>query len=164
MNTAQERAQEIRRRYRFKRPSDIERVLCSENVQATRFPLAGRLEEIVVLNQVAICDSIEDARHVFELLAHALGHYILHAGNQMDLLAPPHTMLAERWEHQAWDFAFELLMPARKVEAFLRSGWSEDDVRDAFEVSAEFYRRRMQAFQKEYAHLFFVQDAADLLP
>jgi Zn-dependent peptidase ImmA (M78 family) len=164
MNTAQARAQEIRHRYRFKRPSDIERVLYAENIQVTRFPLTGRLEEIVVLNQVAIRDSIKDVRHIFELLAHALGHYLLHAGNQMDLLAPPHTMLAEKWEHQAWDFAFELLMPAQKVETLLQSGWSEDDLREAFEVSTEFYQRRMQALQREYAQLFFLQDAADLLP
>jgi Zn-dependent peptidase ImmA (M78 family) len=70
----------------------------------------------------------------------------------MDLLAPPHTVLAEKWERQAWDFAFELLMPARKVETFLRNGWGEDDLQEAFEVSAEFYERRMQAFQREYAN------------
>lgn len=151
MNTAQVRARDVRRQYKFTHPGDIERVLQAQNIEVVRFPLEGRLEEIVVFDHIAIRDSIEDQRHVYELLAHAFGHYLLHTGNQLLLVLPRGTVLADKWERQAWDFAYELLMPAEVVEEYLREGWSETDLRDHFEVSGEFYQARMEAFRKEFA-------------
>ncbi len=151
MNTAQERAHEVRRRYDVQHPCDIERVLGGENVEVMRFPLEGRLDEMIVFNFVAVRDSIEDARLVYELLAHALGHYLLHAGNQIEFVLPPNTLLADQWERQAWDFAFELFMPAALVETSLQDGWSDSDLQEDFEVSDEFFRRRMEAFRRDLA-------------
>jgi IrrE N-terminal-like domain len=151
MNTAQERAREIRQRHALRCPGDMERVLEEENVEFVRFPLAGRLDELIVLNTIAVRDSIEDSREVYELLAHALGHYLLHAGNQLEFVLPIHLPLSDQWERQAWDFAFELLTPADLVETRLREGWSESDLQDDFEVRDEFFQRRMEAFRRDLA-------------
>ncbi len=149
MNTAQERAREVRHRYRFTRPSDLERVLRAENMEVVRFPLVGRLRELMTFNYVAIQDSLQDQRSINELLAHALGHYLLHVGNQLVFEFPEDAVPAAKLERQAWDFAFELLMPAQMVESRLREGWSDADLREHFEVSDEFYQSRMEAFRAE---------------
>jgi len=96
-------------------------------------------------------DSIEDARQVYELLAHALGHYLLHAGNQIEFVLPTNMLLADQWERQAWDFAFELFMPANLVAARLLDGWSDADLQEDFEVSDEFFRRRMETLRRDRA-------------
>ena len=150
MNTAQERAREVRLRHNLQSPSDLERVLAAENMEVIRFPLEGRLDEIIVYNFVAIRDSIEDPRKVFELLAHALAHHLLHAGNQMSFILPSHILLSDQMERQAWDFAFELLMPAALIEARLREGWGHADLQEDFQVRAEFVQRRLEAFRRDY--------------
>jgi Zn-dependent peptidase ImmA (M78 family) len=149
MNTVQARAREIRKRHHFSLPSDIERVMHAENIAVVRFPLAGRLQEMIVFNYVAIQDSIQDQRSIHELLAHALGHFLLHVGNQLVFEFPEDMVPAAKLERQAWDFAFELLMPAEMIEARLGDGWSDADLREHFEVSDEFYRNRMEAFRAE---------------
>jgi Zn-dependent peptidase ImmA (M78 family) len=149
MNTAQERARLIRAHHRLQRPSDIERVLEEENVEVVRFPLEGRLDEMIVFNVIGVRDSIEDNRRVYELLAHALAHYLLHAGNQIEFILPSNLPLSDLWERQAWDFAFELLMPAARVKARLREGWSDADLQDDFQVTDEFFQNHMDAFRRD---------------
>jgi Zn-dependent peptidase ImmA (M78 family) len=152
MNSAQMRAQEIRRRYHFTRPSDIERVLKAENIQVVRFPLKGRVKEMIVFNFVGLPLSLErDSRERYELLAHALGHYLLHAGNQPFFHLDKDRVVARQWEHQAWDFAHELLMPADKLVRLLREAMNDTDLCEHFQVSEEFFRSRMQAFGEEWA-------------
>lgn len=147
MNSAQRRAQEIRRRYHFTRPSDIERVLKAENVQVVRFPLKGRVQEMIVHNYVGLPFSLDrDSRRCRELLAHALGHYLLHAGNQPFFHLAKERVVARQWEHQAWDFAYELLMPADTLADLLQEPWNAVDLREHFEVSEEFFQKRMEAF------------------
>lgn|SRR5574341_1046235 len=152
MNTAQQRAQEIRRRYRIKCPDDIERVLRSEKIHVVRFPFAGRLQEMIVNGCVGIQASLRNPRRINELLAHALGHYYLHSGNQPFYHLENERVLALQWERQAWDFAFELLMPSRKVERLLRRHWNHANLRDEFQVSKEFYQMRMEAWNEQRAN------------
>jgi hypothetical protein len=152
MNSAQMRAQEIRRRYHFVRPSDIERVLKAENIQVVRFPLKGRVREMIVFNFVGLPLSVErDSREVHELLAHALGHYLLHAGNQPFFHLERDRVVARQWEHQAWDFANELLMPTDTLVRLLQQTWSDVDLCEHFQVSEEFFRKRMEAFREDRA-------------
>jgi hypothetical protein len=48
-----------------------------------RFPFRGRVKEMIVFNFIGLPLSAErNSPETFELLAHALGHYVLHAGNQ----------------------------------------------------------------------------------
>ncbi len=149
MTTSQERANRIRRRYRFKSPSDIERVMDGENVHVVRFPFPGRLQEMIVGNWVAIQSSLKDMHRVHELMAHALGHHLLHEGNQPFYNFNHDRVIAEQWEHQAWDFAFQLLMPTTVVERLLSRCASEDELREHFDVSEEFFEMRFQAYETE---------------
>jgi hypothetical protein len=150
MNSSQQRAQEIRRRYRFTCPGDIDRVLKAVNIQVVHFPLKGRVKEMIVLNFVGLPLSLE--RHSceeHELLAHALGHYLLHAGNQPFFHLAKERVVAWQMEHQAWDFAYELLMPTDAVMHMSQSSWNNVDMQEQFEVSEEFFRRRMRALSGE---------------
>gem|GEM_PF-1296420 len=147
MNTAQQRAREIRRRYRFRRPRDMERVLRAEGLKVLRFPFVGRLQEMIVGNRVGIQSSIRDPRRVNELLAHALGHHLLHSGNQPFYHFQREPVVAQQWERQAWDFAFELLMPTEQIENGLKRRLSDAELREQFEVSEEFYQMRMNAWR-----------------
>jgi hypothetical protein len=149
MNTAQERAREIRRRYRFRRPSDMERVLRAEGLKVLRFPFAGRLQEMIVGNRIGVKSSIRDPRRVNELLAHALGHHLLHSGNQPFYHFQREPIVAQQWERQAWDFTFELLMPVSHLERLLKQSSDEVDLREHFQVSEEFFQNRMEAFRGE---------------
>jgi hypothetical protein len=152
MNSAQQRALEIRRRYRFTCPRDIERVLKAENIQVVRFPLKGRVREVIVRNFVGLPLTLEhDAREKYELLAHALGHFLLHAGNQLFFHLDRDPVIVWQWERQAWDFAYELLMPANTLARLLREAMNNTDLCEHFQVSEEFFRSRMQAFREEWA-------------
>ena len=152
MNLAQQRAQEIRRRHRFTRPRDIERVLKAEQIQVVRFPLKGRLKEMIVYDFIGLALTLErDAREEYELLAHAFGHYLLHAGNQPFFHLAKDRVVARQWEHQAWDFANELLMPTDTLARLLQQTWSDVDLCEHFQVSEEFFRKRMEAFREDWA-------------
>ncbi len=150
MNSAQERAQEIRQRYRLCHPHDIERVLRAEKLSVIRVPFVGRLDEVVAHNWIGIRASLRDARRVRELLAHALGHYLLHSGNQIAWYWEGDRIRASQAERQAWVFAYELLMPARRLEEFLRKQMGDEEIREYFDVTEEFYRDRKQAFKEEW--------------
>ena len=150
MNSAQQRAQEVRRRYHFAGPKDLERVLRAENIFVRRIRFVGRIDEMIVYNYIGIRSSLHDPRRIHELIAHALGHHLLHAGNQPYYYFRGDRTLTLQWEQQAWAFAYELLMPARKLEDLLRQQISDDEVRDYFQVSEEFYRQRKEAFREEW--------------
>ena len=152
MNSAQRRAKEIRRRYHFTRPRDIERVIRAEKIQVVRFPLKGRVKEMIVYNFIGLPFSLaRDSREVRELLAHALGHYYLHAGNQPFFHLDKERVVARQWEHQAWDFAFELLMPADQLLVLLRKPLNAPDLQERFEVTEGFCRKRMEAFEEDHS-------------
>lgn len=147
LNSAQRRAREIRRRYHFSRPSDIERVLKAENVQVMWYPFAGRVKEMIVQNKVGLASSLaRDSRRGRELLAHALGHSLMHSGNQPFFHLEHEPVVARQMEHQAWDFAYELLMPADALMSLSRGSWNAVDLREQSEVSEEFFQKRMEVF------------------
>ena len=153
MNSAQERAQEIRRRFHFSHPQDIDRVLRAEKLSVVRIRFVGRIDEMIVYNYIAIRSSLRDQRRIRELIAHALGHHFLHSGNQPFYYFRGDRTLAKQWERQAWAFAYELLIPARKLEEFLRKQMSDEEIREYFDVTEEFYRDRKQAFREDWSAL-----------
>jgi Zn-dependent peptidase ImmA (M78 family) len=124
------------------------RVLKAEGILVLRFPFAGRLQEMIVGNRIGIQSTIRDPRRINELLAHALGHYFLHAGNQPFYHFQREPIVAQQWERQAWDFAFELLMPASHLERWLKRSWDEVDLREHFQVSEEFFHERMEILRE----------------
>ena len=103
---------------------------------------------MIVFNFIGLPLSTERNSHeAHELMVHALGHYLLHAGNQPFFHLDKSPVVARQMEHQAWDFAYELLMPRSVVVRLLKKSWGEADLRDHFEVSREFFRKRMSALK-----------------
>jgi hypothetical protein len=149
MNSSQRRAYEIRRRYRVTHPSDIERVLAAENIHVVAFPFKGRVSEVIALNWIGLPQSfIRDSREGYELMAHAYGHYLMHAGNQPFFHFRHDPIVSAQMEHQAWDFAFELFIPQVTLARTLRRTRDESDLWEHFQVSRDFFRRRLHAFQE----------------
>ncbi len=151
MSTAERHARALRRRYRIHHPGDLDRVLADKDIPVVRFPFRGRTQEAVVENVIGIAETITDPRAVQELVAHALGHVLMHAGNQLAMLDGGESAAPWQWEQQAWTFAYELLMPAQCIERLLKRGCPEDELQEYFEVSEEFYARRMEAFAAQHA-------------
>jgi Zn-dependent peptidase ImmA (M78 family) len=150
MNSSQQRAYETRRRYRLNRPEDIDRVLEAENLLVIPFPLKGRVNEMMYLNRIALpLDFDRNSPMARELLAHALGHHLLHSGNQLYYHLHHDWIISRQMERQAWDFAFELFIPHNKLARMVRHGCNESDLQDHFQVSEDFFRKRMQAFRGE---------------
>jgi hypothetical protein len=153
MNSSQQRAHEIRRRYRITHPCDIERVLKGENIYVVPYPFKGRVNEVIVLNFIGLpLGFTPHSREGDELLAHALGHYLLHAGNQPFFHLHHDRTVSRQMEHQAWDFAFELFIPQLALARMLQKSRDESDLREHFQVSVDFFKRRLQAFREDGAN------------
>lgn len=151
MNSAEQHGRDTRRRYRVRSPDDIDRVLARKDLDVLLWPFTGRIQESIVLNVIGIATALEDPQQIRELIAHAFGHYLMHAGNQVFILDHVDPVTAWQYEKQAWAFAYELFMPARLVEYFLKHGCQEDELCDYFHVSEEFCRKRMEAFAAQHA-------------
>lgn len=151
MNAAERHARAIRRRYRLRRPGDLDRVLAHQHLTVESWRFAGRVQEAIIGDVIGIAETVQDPRAVRELAAHALGHHLMHKGNQIGMLARGDDVVPWQWEQQAWAFAYELFMPARAVERLLRRGCRDEEMREYFEVSDEFYRERMRAFAAQHA-------------
>jgi hypothetical protein len=89
MSQASQQAAHIRKRYKLSTAVDLELILEKENLELTCFPLKGRVQEIIVGCHIGIKDSMTNTRYRRELIAHALGHHFLHAGNQLFCLNRP---------------------------------------------------------------------------
>jgi len=119
MSEALQRATHIRKEYELSTPVYLEPVLEGEDLEVTRFPLKGRVQEIIVGRRIAIKDCITNTRYFRELIAHALGHYFLHAGNQLFSLSRTDPQRTPSRKRGAREFAFHLLVPEKELEACL---------------------------------------------
>ncbi len=85
-------------------------ILKSEGVQIIYFALAGRLKELYFGDFIILKSGLpEPERH--ELIAHALGHHFLHAGNHFFVSTSDTNPWDKLQERQAEVFAAYLLMP-----------------------------------------------------
>ncbi len=105
---------------------------------------------MIIYNSIAIRSSLRDQRRIRKLIARALGHHFLHPGNQPFYYFRRYRTLAKQWERQTWAFAYELLMPARRLEELLRMQMNDEEIRELFGVTGEFYQDRKQAFAGEW--------------
>jgi len=145
MSQASQRAAHIRKRYKLSTPVDLELILEKEDLEVTRFPLKGRVQEIIVGRHVGIKDSITSARYRRELIAHALGHHFLHAGNQLFSLNRTDLQRTLSQEREAQEFAFHLLVPEKELEACLAQWMDLAEMADHFQVSELFMQARCES-------------------
>ncbi len=104
-------------------PRDLSPLLDRWGLEVVSWPLGGRLREAIIDGVIAIDEGVCDRWRRW-LIAHAVGHHVLHAGASF-YLASSQWVSRVKAERQAEEFAAGLLAP---TAAFAR--------RDAHELAA----------------------------
>ncbi|PIU27931.1 MAG: hypothetical protein COW32_01080 [Candidatus Aquicultor secundus] len=132
MNIARKTALEVVEKY----GNGLQGILDAEGVQIIYFALAGRLKELYFGDFIILKSGLPEAeRH--ELIAHALGHHFLHAGNHFFVSTSDTNPWDKLQERQAEVFAAYLLMP--KV-----NNLSVQEIANSFTVTEKFASFRLK--------------------
>jgi Zn-dependent peptidase ImmA (M78 family) len=105
MNTAKRKAQEVIEKY----GTNLQDILDGEDIGIIEESMTGRLKELFFGDFIVLEESLSDAEKQ-ELIAHALGHHFLHAGNHLAASLGTYSW-DKLQERQADVFAAYLLMP-----------------------------------------------------
>ncbi len=144
MSVASQRAAPIWKRYKLSTPVDVEAILEGEDLKVTRFPLKGRVQEMVVGHHVAVKNSITDTRYVRELMGHVLGDHFLHAGNQLFCLNQTDLQRTLSQGREAREFAFHLLVLEGELRVCLAQRMDLTEMADHFQVPELLMQARCQ--------------------
>ena len=134
MTRAQRRGADLRRKLGLTGRVDAEAVANMHGYPVVRWPLVKQ-KEIEVDGFIGIAERLgpEESRWY---IAHALGHKMMHEGNQLWVYKK--TMLGARYEREADDFAHSLLTD--DLEAIREGLTCSLEVADYFGVPEEFIR------------------------
>jgi Zn-dependent peptidase ImmA (M78 family) len=109
MNTAKRKALEVIEKY----GNNLQDILESEGIEVLEVELSGRLKELYFGEAIVLKDTLPEAEKQ-ELIAHALGHHFLHAGNHLAASSGSYSW-DKLQERQADVFAAYLLMPKLRL-------------------------------------------------
>lgn len=155
MNRAFDKAKEIENRF----GNDPVQVAEKLGLSVLEEDLEGRLREVYFGDSIVIRRDLADTEKR-ELVAHAIGHHLLHAGNHLSIQRRVYSF-GNYHERQANVFAAFLLMPEKELNARLYEGITTAELSEAFQVSeslAEFRLKLRAALcmrelpQKEHDH------------
>ena len=134
MKRAQRKALELRRELCLHGEVDVEEVASLVGMEVVTWPLTV-LKEMVIGDFICVARRL-DTRWRRWVIAHAIGHRLMHPGNHTWIRF--HTGLGHRFEREAEDFACFLLLDAREaVDAGLSESW---EVAEHFGVPDELVR------------------------
>lgn len=135
-----DRANEINRRY----GNDLNGI--AENLGLTVIPqkLEGRLTEFYFPGAIVIGLHLSKKRKR-ELIAHAIGHHLFHAGNHLSMQKRIYSF-GNYHEKQANVFAAVLLMPTDELLRLLKAKPRMDEIADYFRVTEELVRLRLMVW------------------
>ncbi len=138
MNTARRKAEEVYRKY----GNNLEEILSREGIEVLEVPLKGRFKEIYFGDYVVIrADLTEEEKR--ELIAHAIGHHFLHAGNH--LVFAQYTYSIDNYqERQANVFAAYLLVPDERLHKYSDVNVNTFQLSEDFRVTEDFARFRLE--------------------
>ena len=126
MNKAQRKAVELRRKLGLRGRVDAEEVANILGLEVVPRPM-GVQEEMMVAEYIGVGEEL-DSRWRRWVIAHAIGHRLLHPGNH--LWTRKHTDLGKPYEREAEDFALALLVDAQEAR--------EEGLRELWEVAEHF--------------------------
>lgn len=131
MNLAQRKAVELRRRLGLRGRVEAEEVASILGLEVQPWPLEVQ-EEMLLGRYIGVAERLDHRRRRW-VIAHAIGHSLLHPGNH--LWIRDHTSMGGRYEREAEDFALALLVDEREArEMGLRELW---EVAEHFGVPQE---------------------------
>ena len=126
MNRAQEKAVELRRRLGLRGQVDTEEVANLLGLEVIPWSMQVQ-EEMLMGRYIGVARRL-DPRWRRWVIAHAIGHRLLHPGNH--LWIRDHTSLVGRYEREAEDFALALLVDQKEA--------GEERLRELWEVAEHF--------------------------
>jgi hypothetical protein len=126
MKRAQRKAACLRRKLRLSGQVDAEAVANLLGLVVVPWPLEVQ-EEMQMGHYIGVADRL-DARWRRWVIAHAIGHRLLHSGNH--LWIRDHTSLGSLYEREAEDFARALLVDAQEA--------MEEGLTELWEVAEHF--------------------------
>lgn len=142
-----EKAKELHRRHHglSRPPVDIEALAEAEGLEWLHWHFGGSLREVKRGRWIGLAPGVEGAEQRY-LIAHALGHHLLHAGNQLSFYHQQLGILG-REEREADVCAAHILMPEEELEKVPRMPpW---ELVEYFKVPEELARRRVTEFATE---------------
>ena len=146
MKKALKRARDVLQRCELSSaPINIDKIIALEGLSLDDWRFAGRINEAYLGDSIGIKDTA-NPRKKRELIAHALGHHFLHAGNHL-YFEEHDQFVTFKQEHEAQCFAAELLMPQFLLDKVKHLPTHE--IADYFSVTEELVRFRFEVLKKE---------------
>ena len=138
MRTAIKKANEIYAKYGNNLP-----LICKElGLEVIEDNLEGRLKEVYFGDSIVIKKDISKEEKK-ELIAHAIGHHIMHAGNHLSQQKKIYSF-GNYHERQANSFASYLLIPEHKLDRRLYDGDKSHELAEYFEVPEKLINYRLK--------------------
>ena len=125
MNKAQRKAVELRRKLGLQGRVDAEEVANILGLEVVPRPMGQ--EEMMVAEYIGVDEELDSLWRRW-VIAHAIGHRLLHPGNH--LWTRRHTDLAKPYEREAEDFALALLVDGQEAR--------EERLTELWEVAEHF--------------------------
>jgi Zn-dependent peptidase ImmA (M78 family) len=145
MTKAQKRARQILRKYNLSTaPTDLNKILEGEKLTVDKWSFIGRVKEIYLGDSIGIERNAEPKKQR-ELIAHALCHHFLHAGNHF-YFETRDQFTTFKQEHEAQCFAAELLMPKHLFNRLKHA--RQENIEDYFDVEEDLIQFRFNLSKK----------------
>ena len=140
MNRVIEQANKTRRAY----GNDLDEIAKSLGLNVIPQKMEGRLREFYFSGSIVISENLSP-REKRELVAHAIGHHLLHAGNHLAMQKRIYSF-GNHHEKQANVFAACLLMPSNEFGEYLKNRPRIDEIANSFQVTEELAKLRLMVW------------------
>ena len=121
--------------------NDLDRITDSLGLSVMYEEMNGRMKEFYFRNSIVVRADLS-VREKRELIAHALGHHLFHAGNHLAMQKRIYSF-GNYHEKQANAFAACLLIPLSKLSRLIADRARIDEIADNFRVTEELVRLRL---------------------
>jgi len=121
--------------------NDLDRITDSLGLSVMYEEMNGRMKEFYFRGAIVVRSDLS-VREKRELIAHALGHHLFHAGNHLAMQKRIYSF-GNYHEKQANSFAACLLMPLSKLSRLMGDRARIDEIADHFQVQEELVRLRL---------------------
>lgn len=125
--------------------NDLDRITKSLGLTVLYEKMEGRMKEVYFRGLIVIREDLPQ-KEKRELIAHAIAHDLLHAGNHMAMQKRIYSF-GNYHEKQANIFAACLLMPTEDFEAIVKNKPRIDEIANHFQVMEELVRLRIKIWK-----------------
>lgn len=122
--------------------NDLDKITDSLGLSVMYEEMNGRMKEFYFRNSIVVRADLS-VREKRELIAHALGHHLFHAGNHLAMQKRIYSF-GNYHEKQANAFSACLLIPLSKLSSLMADRARIDEIADHFGVTEELVRLRLK--------------------